>query len=81
MNEDQFRRIQREVTDAKADADRAQGALDQLIERLKQEFDCDDLKAAKKLLLELRTKRDAAEESFQKAIKDYERKWKRDGNT
>lgn len=76
MNEDQFRRLKREVEEAKAEADRAQGALDQIMARLKEEFDCTDLKSAKKLLAELSAKRDRAEASFNKAMADYERKWK-----
>ena len=67
-----------EATAAKAEADRTQGALDQLLVRLKDEFGCKDLKEAKALLAQLRTKRDTAQTAFANAVDDYERKWKGD---
>jgi len=76
MNEDQFKRLRKEVEDARTEADRAQGALDQLMSRLKEEFDCSDLKSAKKLLEELRAKKERAAAAFDKAARDYEKKWK-----
>lgn len=76
MNEDQYRRLKREVEQAKAEAERAQGALEQLMKRLKEEFECEDIKSAKKLLAELQEKKEKAERAFDRALKDYELKWK-----
>ena len=78
MNEDQYRRLKSEVETAKAEADRAQGALDQLITRLKEEFDCSNLKEAKRLLDDLEIKRDKAQESFLEAMTNYQKKWQND---
>ncbi len=80
MNIDTYNKYKREADDAKADADRAQGAFDQLMERLKAEYKCDNAKDARKLLDDLERKKNKAEEEFEEALKDYEKKWgKRDG--
>lgn len=76
MNEDQYRKLKREVEQAKAEAERAQGALEQLMRRLGEEFECEDLKEAKRLLMDLQEKKEKAERAFDKALKDYEFKWK-----
>ena len=75
ITEDQYRKLKREVETAKSEADRAQGALDQLLTRLKDEFDCDDLKEAKTKLAELEGKMVKAEASFTTAMTTYQEKW------
>jgi hypothetical protein len=76
ITEEQYRRLKSEVETAKQEADRAQGALDQLLTRLKEEFDCDNLKQAKQKLVEIESKRDKAQAFFEKAMNDYQKKWK-----
>jgi len=76
LTEERYRELKEEVDSAKTEANKAQGALDQLLERLETEFKCKSLKEAKALLEELQTDRDAAEKSFVKALKSYEEKWK-----
>lgn len=76
ISEDQYRKLKAEVERAKSDAERAQGALDQLMSRLEKEFECSSIKEAQKLLAELEAKEKAAKAAFQKAFTDYERKWK-----
>lgn len=78
MDEAQYRKLKREVEEAKAASERAQGALDQLMGRLQEEFECKDVKSAKRLLGELQEKRDKAQETFDKAFKDYTRQWKKE---
>jgi len=78
LTEEKYRRLKQEVENTKAEADRAQGALDQLLVRLKDEFDCKDLKEARTKLVELETKKEKAEIAFSKALTDYEKKWKQD---
>jgi len=75
ITEDTYRRLKREVEDAKTEADRAKGALTQLMKQLKEEFDCDDLKAAKAMLADLEAKRDKAQKKFEHSLEDYEQKW------
>jgi hypothetical protein len=78
MNEDQYRKLKLEVEESKSEAERAQGALDQLLARLKEEFDCSNLKEAKRLLDDLESKRDRAQKSFQEAMTNYQKKWRND---
>lgn len=75
MTEEQYKRLKREVEESKAEADRAQGALDQLMVKLKQDFDTNNLVRATKLLGEWAEKVEAAEEAFIKSVQDYEKKW------
>lgn len=76
INEDSFRKLKRDVDSAKADADRAKGALDQLMKQLQSEFDCEDLKEAKALLEDLSVKMEKAQRKFEEAFKEYEKKWR-----
>lgn len=76
LNEKEYRRLKQEVEDAKSEANKAKGALEQLMSQLKEDFDCDDLKSAKRLLEELKTKRDKAQKDFEKEMQTYEEKWR-----
>ncbi len=76
ITEDQFRRLKREVEVAKSEADRAQGALEQLMQRLKSEYGCDTLKQAKQKLTELQQELEKAKKEFEKEMAAYERDWK-----
>jgi predicted nucleic acid-binding Zn-ribbon protein len=76
ITEEKYRKLKQEVEETKAEADRAQGALDQLLARLKEEFDCDNLKEAKTKLAELKAKKERAESAFEKEMAEYEEKWK-----
>ena len=76
ITEEKYRKLKQQVEETKAEADRAQGALDQLLTRLKEEFDCSNLKDAKAKLAELEAKKKKAESVFEKVLADYEEKWK-----
>lgn len=78
MNEEAYRKLKTEVEEKTAEADRARGALDLLMKRLKDEFECDSIKEGKKALKELTERREKAEVAFDKAVKSYEAKWKGD---
>lgn len=76
INEQAYRELLEEVEEAKANAERAAGALEQLMSSLEEDFDCDSLKAAEERLETLRKKRDAATVAFESAMKKYTKKWK-----
>ena len=76
ISEEDYRRLKRNVEEAKSAADKAQGALDQLMKRLKDEFKCSSLKEARTLLEELKEKETEAEAAYTKAVAAYEKKWK-----
>jgi len=78
ITEEKYKRLKQEVEEAKESAARSQGSLDTLMSNLKEEFNCDDLKEAKELLKELEEKKDKAEATYEKTLKSYEEKWKKD---
>jgi len=75
ITEEQYRRLKSDVESAKSDADRAEGALTQLMQRLEEEFQCGNLKEAKAQLTQLTSKAAKAEEAFRKAMDTYEERW------
>lgn len=75
IGEEQYKRLRREVEVAKAEAERAQGALDQLLRRLEEEFGCKSLGEAKALLKDLQTERDRAASVLEDEMKRYETQW------
>jgi len=76
LTEEKYRKLKAEVEQTRAEADRAQGALDQLLARLRDEFECGTLKEAKLKLSELATKKEKAEATFEKTLAAYEEKWR-----
>lgn len=75
VNEETYKKLKKRAEDARAAADRAHGARDQLLKRLKEEFNCEDLKEAKEMLVELEEKRDRAKKAFDAQLLDYEERW------
>jgi len=76
ITEEQYRKLKTEVEAAKSEADRAEGALGQLLQRLEEEFKCGNLKEAKALLTTLNSKQAKAEAAFEKSMEEYEERWK-----
>lgn len=76
ITEEQYRKLKQSVETAKAEADRAQGALDQLMHRLEEEFECKTLKEAKTKLKQIQAEKKEAEDAFEKEMKNYQKKWK-----
>lgn len=53
---DDLEQLKRKVEQLKTDRDKAEGAYQQLLSRIKEEYGCDSLKAAKVKLVELEEK-------------------------
>jgi hypothetical protein len=71
-----FAKIKQQAEEAKSEADRARGALEQLMARLKKEFGCTTLKQAKRLLRKKIEERDYAEALFNEALRAFESEYK-----
>lgn len=69
-------RLKRQVESFQREADRADGALNQLLIRLKKQFGVDSIEGAKRLLDKLKWEEQQSETDFNKALKNFERKWK-----
>lgn len=71
-----FLDLKRDVEKAQREADRAQGAYESLMVRLKDEFDCASLKDAIKKLEELRTTEKTYKAEYDMLMEKFMAKWK-----
>jgi len=74
-NLDKYLQLKEKVEIAQQKADKAEGALEQLIERLKKEFCCSSVSVAKKKLTALQKQQTTLERDFEKAIEEFEKEW------
>jgi len=70
-----YQELEKDVTRRQRELDRAEGAAEQLEERLKDEFGCDDAGDAKKLLEKKEKKSAAAGKAFEKSLESFEEEW------
>lgn len=71
-----FQRLKQTVDRLKTEADKAEGALEQLMVKLKKEYDCDSLGEAKKILAKLKQQEYQADLKFQAALIKFEKEYK-----
>jgi hypothetical protein len=76
LNERRFKELKREWEDAKAETERARGALSEMMVRLEKEFGCKTLKEAKTKLEGMQRKLIETEDKYNAALLDYEKRWK-----
>jgi len=74
-NLDRYQKLKGKADELQREADRAEGALEQLMDKLKDEFDCETLEEAEKLSKKLEKEAKKAEEDFETAIDMFEEKW------
>lgn len=74
--EETFQRLRKEVESTAAEAQRAQGAFDQLTRQLANEFECTNQKEAEALLAKLQRQAAKAKEQFEQQLREYKKKWK-----
>jgi hypothetical protein len=77
LTEEKYRELKKAVDFARSESNRAQGGLDTLTTRLKNEFDFNDLESAKEGLKALEKKAKKAEEAFEEALETYNKNWKK----
>jgi predicted nucleic acid-binding Zn-ribbon protein len=73
---DRYKQLADKVEKLQRDHDRAEGALSQLMGRLKSEFSCDTLDAAEKKLKKLEKEAATKEKEFDLALDEFESDWK-----
>lgn len=71
----EYIRLKREVEGAEKAASRAEGALEEVMKRIKDEFGCTSLDSAKKKLAQLSSKESKCKEDFEAAVEEYREKW------
>jgi len=72
---DRYKQIKRQIETAQQEADRAAGALQQIEERLKSEYNCNSIAEAEKKIKTLTKKQETVEAEFEKALEAFEEKW------
>ncbi len=72
---DDYEALKRKIAALQRDKDKAEGALEQTLAKLKEDFSVDSIKAAKALLEELEKKRNKAFSKYQLEKKAFEEKW------
>lgn len=72
---EKYNELKSKAERAQQNADRAEGALGQVKKRLADEFDCPNLKAAKKKLAQLEEQEEDAKEKFDDAVEAFEKEW------
>lgn len=71
MDHNEYSRLKKIAENARAERERAQGALDTNLKRLKSEFGCNNLDAAEKKLAKLRQEATAARADFEEAARAF----------
>jgi hypothetical protein len=56
-------------------ANRQQGALDQIKQQLKEQFECSSFKEAKQKLEKMKKQCEEQKQRFEKALEEFEEKW------
>jgi hypothetical protein len=67
--------LKQRVETAQQEADKAEGALGEVMKQLQREFDCRTLADAKRKLKQLRRKEEASEKEFEDALEKFEDTW------
>lgn len=70
-----FEKIKSKVDQLKREQSRAEGALESVMERIKDEFDCDSMAEAKELQKKLNEAAKKAETKYREALEEFEQNW------
>ena len=76
INIEEYQKLKKKSENAKADVARAEGALEQQMQKLKEEFDCETIEEAQKMLRNLEKQEKKAEEEYEKELTKFKEKWK-----
>ena len=72
---DEFNRLKSKAENLKVQAERAQGALEQNMKQLQEEFECESVEEARVLLEELAEEKEKIEASYEKALDTFKVTW------
>lgn len=75
MTTDELLQLKRRIEQAKTDSSRAAGAEEQLLKRLKEEFGCDSIEAAKQRLDELDQDVVTQEQEFLASLAEFKERF------
>jgi predicted nucleic acid-binding Zn-ribbon protein len=69
--------LRKKLDRAKREADKAQGALDRVMQQIREEYDCPSLEALEARLQELEKTEAETKELLHRRLKRFKTKWKR----
>jgi predicted translin family RNA/ssDNA-binding protein len=72
---ERYSELRDRITKMRREADKASGALESLLARLKEEFGCKTLEEAEELLKETQDQLAELEQTFNKSLHKFEKKW------
>lgn len=72
---EEFQRLKSRIAEKQREADKAQGALDEIMKQLKEDFGCDSLEEAREMLNRLEAKEQALAAKFIKRLRAYKKKF------
>jgi len=75
MDLKEYERLKTKVDRLQREADRAAGIRDEKMGRLKEEFGCKSLDAARKLLKTVEQETEEAEAGYAEALEEFKEKW------
>lgn len=73
---EKYQKLASQVETIQRDINRAEGSLSTQLEIIKEEFSCNDIELAQKLLEKLKKEAAKNEKDFQTALENFEDKWK-----
>ncbi len=71
----QYEKLRRKADDLKREVDKAEGALEQLMGGLDNEFGCKTLSQAQKMLKKLSSDEAKASEKYESDLAEFEKEW------
>ena len=72
---DEYRRLKKRADLLKDEASRAEGALNQLMQKLQEIYDCESLEEAKQLLTKKTKELNEAEQKYEQELAKFKEKW------
>ena len=75
MDLPEYEKLKRKADRLKAEAERAAGALEQTMARLKEEFDCDTLADAEELLAVKKQEEAKAKKGYESELGAFKEEW------
>jgi len=72
---DKYLKLKKKIEQIQQEANKVEGALEQITEQLRKEFDCATLESAKKKLKVIERQEQKAKIEFENAVEEFEEKW------
>ena len=75
INVEEYQRLKKKSETAKSEVSRAEGAIENQMEKLKKEFNCQTVEEAEAMLVELEGKEKELSEEFERKLDEFKQKW------